>query len=213
MDSNVRQVMDLKVKKTIEGLQKNHMNGYHVKNAEEIINIIDGILNQGDTISCGGSMTLFETGIIKYMRSGKYNFLDRYEPGLTHEDINKIYRDTFSADAFFTSSNAITEDGKLYNVDGRGNRVAAMLFGPKKVFVIVGTNKIVRTIDEAVERNKTMSAPSNAVRLNKNTPCTRTGYCLNCSSEERICNEYTVIANQMDKDRIHVFILDDDFGY
>lgn len=213
MDNNLKWVNECRINRTIEALKKNNMNGYLAKDKEEIINIIENLIDKGDVVSCGGSMSLFETGIIEYLRSGKYEFLDRYKEGLSGEDIGKIYRDSFFADAYFTSSNAITEEGELYNVDGNGNRVAAMLFGPKKVIVVVGVNKIVKDIDEAIKRNREIAAPANAKRLNKATPCAKVGHCMDCNSNERICNEYTIIKRQGNKDRIHVIFLNEELGY
>ena len=124
-----------------------------------------------------------------------------------------MYKKTFMADAYFTSTNAITENGELYNVDGNGNRVAAMLYGPDKVIVICGVNKIVKDLNEAIERNKRVAAPINAKRLNKDTPCAKVGYCMDCKSKDRICNEYTVIKRQRNKDRIHVIFMNENLGY
>lgn len=213
MDNNLKWVNECRINRTIEALKKNNMNGYLAKDKDEIINIIEDIVEEGAVVSCGGSMSLFEVGIIDYLRKGRYNLLDRYEEGLTREEITKVFRESFSADAYFVSSNAITEKGELYNVDGNGNRVAAMLFGPKKVVVIVGVNKIVADIDEAIKRNREISAPANAKRLNRDTPCAKVGYCMDCKSSHRICNEYTIIKRQGDKDRIHVIFLNKELGY
>ncbi len=158
-------------------------------------------------------MTLFESGVIEYLRARNVKFLDRYAENLSKEDIEQIYRESFFADGYFASTNAITEEGEIYNVDGRGNRVAAMIYGPNKVILIVGTNKIVKNIDEAVERNRRISAPANVARLNMDTPCHETGYCTNCNSPSKICNIYTVIDKQFDKDRIHVIFMDGSYGY
>ncbi len=189
------------------------MNGYLVNSHEELIEKINELTNDGDTVSCGGSMSLFETGVIDYLRSGKYNFLDRYEDELSKDDLKKLYRNTFSADVYFTSTNAITEKGELYNVDGNGNRVAAMLYGPDKVIIIAGVNKIVENIEEAIKRNERVSAPANCKRLNRATPCVKVGHCMDCSSEDRICNEYAIIRRQGNKDRIHVIFLNEELGY
>jgi hypothetical protein len=213
MDKNIEWVNEQKIVRTIEALEDNNMNGYHVKNKEELIRKIEELVKKGSVVGCGGSQTLFETGIIDHLRTDRYKFLDRYEGGISPEAIVKIYKNSFFADAYFTSSNAITEEGFLYNVDGTGNRVAAMLYGPEKVIVVCGSNKIVRDLDMAVARNKQVSAPSNAKRLNRNTPCTKVGYCRDCKSSERICNEYTLIKRQGRKDRIHVIFLDEEFGY
>ncbi len=213
MDKNMKWIKETKINKIIDELNKNNMDGYFVNSKEDLINKIDKLVEDGATVSCGGSMTLFETGVIDYLRSEKFNFLDRYEEGLSAADIKKIFIRSFSADAYFTSTNAITEKGELYNVDGNGNRVAAMLYGPEKVIVIVGINKIVKNIDEAIIRNERISAPANCKRLNKNTPCIQIGNCVNCSSIDRICNEYTVIKRQSNRGRIHVIFLNEELGY
>lgn len=213
MDNNLKWVNECRINRTIEALKKNNMNGYFAKGKAEIIKIIEGIVKTGDVVSCGGSMSLFEVGIIDYLREGKYKLLDRYEEGLSREEIENIFREAFFADAYITSTNAITEGGELYNVDGNGNRVAAMIYGPKKVIVIVGVNKIVKDVDEAIKRNKEISGPANNKRLNKSNPCTKLGYCTDCSSNERICNAYTLIKKQGNKDRIHVIFLNEELGY
>lgn len=213
MDNNIKWLKENKINTTINSLKKNGMNGYLVNSHDELIEKIKEITSEGDTVSCGGSMTLFETGVIDHLRCGRYKFLDRYEEGLTSEDIKNIFRSAFLADVYFVGTNAITEDGELYNVDGNGNRVAAMLYGPDKVIVIAGVNKIVKDMDEAIVRLKQVAAPANAKRLNKTTPCTKVGHCMNCASKERICNEYTVIKKQNNKDRIHVIFLNEELGY
>jgi len=213
MDKNLSFVIERKIERTMENLQKNNMEAFYVQDEKELLEKITELVNEGATVAVGGSMTLFETGVMEMLRSGKYNFLDRYKPGLAKEEIIKIYRESFFANAYFTSSNAVTENGELYNVDGTGNRVAAMLYGPDKVIVIVGINKIVKDINEAVERNRRIAAPANTQRLNKKTPCATLGYCTECNSPERICNEYTVIRRQGDKDRIKVIIVGKEFGY
>ena len=213
MDKDLRWLKEKRIINTIEALKRNGMNGYLVNNNEELINKIKELTREGDTVACGGSMTLFETGVIDHLRSGRYNFLDRHAEGLSPEDIKNIFRGAFSADVFFASTNAVTETGELYNVDGTGNRVAAMLYGPDKVILVVGQNKIVKNLEEAIDRNKAICGPANCKRLNRATPCMKVGRCMDCASTDRICNEYTVIKKQRDKDRIHVIFLADELGY
>lgn len=213
MDKNKSFVIEKSVERTIEAFKKNKINGYFVQDEAEAIEKINEIVKDGSTVSVGGSMTLFQTGVIDYLRSGKYDFLDRYKAGLSPLEIKDIYRKSFSADAYITSSNAVTEDGELYNVDGTGNRVAAMIYGPDKVIVVVGYNKIVKDLDEAIERNRNISAPANAKRLNRVTPCVKVGYCMDCNSDDRICSDYVVIRKQTDKTRMHVIIVNKELGY
>ena len=213
MDNNLKWVNEIKINRTLEALRKNNMEGYLINTENELIHKIQELVNEGSKVSLGGSMTLFETKIMEHLRSGRYDFLDRAKEGLSAMDIDRIYRESFFADAYFSSTNAITEGGELYNVDGNGNRVAALLFGPKKVIIVAGVNKIVKNLDEAIKRNREISAPANAKRLNKSTPCTKVGYCMDCKSAEKICREYTLIKSQKDKNRIHVIFLNDSIGY
>ncbi len=118
MDNNLKWVNEQKVLRTIESLNKNNMNGYLVNTNEELIEKIKELVGEGATVSCGGSVSLFETGVMDHLRSGRYKFLDRYEEGLSKEEITNIFKESFFADTYFASSNAVTEDGKLYNVDG-----------------------------------------------------------------------------------------------
>lgn len=204
---------EMKINRTIEALKKNNMNGYYAKNRDEVIELIKDIVKEGSKVAVGGSETLSELGILEHLRSGRYDFLDRYKEGLTREEVTNIFKQSFLADAYLSSCNAITENGELYNVDGNGNRVAAMLYGPDKVIVICGVNKIVKDVDEAIKRNREISAPMNAKRLNKKTPCAKVGYCMNCNSPERICNEYTLIKKQRSSERMHVIFLNENLGY
>ncbi|MCR1899326.1 lactate utilization protein [Irregularibacter muris] len=213
MDSNLQFVRSKKVERTLKNLEKNNMKGYYVQDEKEALEKIRSLLKEGDVVSVGGSATLSEIGALDILKKGEYEYLDRYAPELTPKEIKDIYRKSFFADAYLTSSNAITEQGELYNVDGRGNRVAAMIYGPDKVIVVAGINKIVKNVEEAVERNKSISGPANNKRLNKTTPCTKTGYCGDCHSADRICNEYVLIKRQLEADRIHVILVNQELGY
>lgn len=204
---------EMKINRTIEALKKNNMNGYYAKNRDEVIKLIEDIVAEGAKVAVGGSETLSELGVLEHLRSGRYDFLDRYKAGLTPEEVTNIFKQSFLADAYLSGCNAITENGELYNVDGNGNRVAAMLYGPDKVIVICGVNKIVKDVDEAIKRNRAISAPMNAKRLNRKTPCAKVGYCMDCNSPERICNEYTLIKKQRLPERMHVIFLNENLGY
>lgn len=213
MNPILKKLNDIKINNTIVSLKNNNINAYKVSDCDELIYRIGELLKDNDTVSCGGSQTLFETGIIEYLRSGRFNFLDRYEKSLNSTDLKELYRKSFSANAYFSSANAITENGEIFNVDANGNRVAPMLYGPDKVIIVIGVNKIVRNIDEAINRNKYVSAPANTARMESRTPCVKTGRCMNCSSPDRICCEYTLIKKQKDSNRIHVFILNEEYGF
>lgn len=210
MDRNKYDIIRLKMERTAEALRDNNMYCECVDSAEEALEVIESLMNDGDTVTVGGSMTLDEIGVLEMLREGRYNFLDRYEEGA---DIQKIYRDAFFADVFLTSSNAITESGELYNVDGNGNRVAAMTFGPKNVIVVAGYNKIVKDINAAKERIQEIAAPANATRLGCTTPCTKTGHCMDCSSPQRICATSVIMGRQRVQNRIKVILIGEELGY
>lgn len=207
--------------KVMKNLEKNNMASYYVETKEEIVPLVESLIGIGDVVSCGGGESLSQSGVLKMMRNGNYEFLDRGAKGLTDEDRNKIYSKSFSCDVFFCSANALTENGELYNVDGRANRIAALAFGPNKVICIVGENKIVSDLDSAVKRVKTIAAPLNAKRLHTKTPCAVTGVCCvpdgkmgtGCSSEERICCSFLVCGRQRIKNRINVIICGESLGY
>jgi len=213
-----------KISKTISALEKNNIKAFYAQSCSEAVEIAKGLLNKGDIISFGGSVTLKECGIMDLISSKDYNLLDRSKEGLSKEDIEKIYRDSFSADVYFSGSNAITENGELYNVDGNGNRVNAIMFGPKSVIIVAGYNKIVKDLDEAVLRVKKIAAPKNCVRLSKNTYCAKCSECVSlklekpqmtdgCDSDDRICRLYTVTGKQKAENRIKVIIVGEELGY
>jgi Uncharacterized conserved protein containing a ferredoxin-like domain len=201
------------MEKTAEALRKNNFWAQCADNASEALEVVESLLAEGDIVSCGGSMTLFEIGAIDLLRSEKYEFLDRYKEGLHRDEIEEIFKKTFYADVYLTSSNAITEDGELYNVDGTCNRIAAMLYGPKSVIVVAGYNKIVKDLDAAAQRVKQIAAPANALRLNVPTPCVKTGYCIDCKTDARICANYTTFTRQRVKDRMKVILVGEELGY
>jgi L-lactate utilization protein LutB len=209
------------INKVLKNLEKNNMKGYYVQNSQQARDLVAQLLSKGDIISCGGSVTLSDTGIDKLMRSGDYNFLDRAVAGLTAEQIDEIYAKTFTADAYLCSANALTENGELVNVDGRSNRVAAIVYGPKSVICVVGINKIVPDIEAGFKRIKEIASPLNAKRLGCNTPCAKTGKCIaitggiadGCMSDARICASYVICGRQRIKDRIKVIIVDEKLGY
>ena len=205
--------MNERIEKVISALKKNKMKPYFVKTKDEALSTIRDLLKDGETVSNGGSVSLEEIGLFPLLRSGKYNFLDRAKEGLSPSEASEIMRKSLLADTFFACANAITEDGEIYCVDGRGNRISAMIFGPLSVILVVGKNKIVKDIAEAEERLRTIAAPMNTQRLNLTTPCAKTGKCENCKGDNRICCSYLVLRQQREKDRIKVIIVDENLGY
>lgn len=209
------------VRTAIAALERNNMKGYYVATAAEVPALVASLLNKGDTVAVGGSVTLDETGVMDVLRSGDYTFLDRYEEGLTREQVTDIFQKSFFADAYLCSSNAVTMRGELYNVDGNSNRIAAIAFGPKSVILVVGVQKLVPDLPAAIERVKLVAAPQNAKRLSCDTYCAHKGSCagsgadmtVGCGTDSRICCNYLVSAKQRHKDRIKVIFVGEHVGY
>lgn len=205
--------MDDRISRTMAALERNNMKACFAETREELYEIVRELVKNDKLITAGGSVTLEESGV-KQLLMKEYPgiYLDRSE-GKTPEEVEDILHKAFVSDTFFASSNAVTEDGELYNVDGRGNRVSAMIYGPAQVVLIVGVNKIVKDMDEAVCRVEKIAAPLNTKRLNSGTPCEVTGSCSHCRSKGRICCSYVRMAQQRVKDRIKVIIVNEKLGY
>lgn len=205
----------------VEALRRNRMAAYYVPTAAEVVPLVRSLLKAGDSIGVGGSVTLDQTGVSELIRDPQYRFIDRYEAGLSKEEVNDRLRQSLLADVFLTSANAITLNGELYNVDGRSNRVAAIAFGPRSVIVVAGINKLVTDLDEAAKRVKLTAAPANVERLHCDTGCAKTGVCngykgnmtAGCAMEGRICCNYLISAMQREKDRIKVILVGEPLGY
>mgnify|MGYP000028474681 CR=1 FL=1 len=203
---------EIKNKKMQKAFNQNHIELLFLDNKQELLNYLDSLLKDDQTVGVGGSMTLFETGVINYLRNKPVRFLDRYQEGLSRDEIEDVFHQSLLADVYLTSSNAIDRNGNLYNIDGNGNRVAAMIYGPKKVIVIVGMNKIFDDEDSAIQHIKNISCPANALRLHKNTPCVQVGKCVDCQSDDRICSAYVKIARQP-LSRMTVLVINEELGY
>jgi len=211
------------ITKTITNLRNNNMAAYYVETKDEVVPLLKTLMNEGETVTHGGSETLKECGVTELLNSGVYNYLDRSK-AQSPEEVEEIYRKAYFADTYLASANAVTEGGLLFNVDGNSNRVSAILYGPKQVVFICGCNKIVHDLDEAVLRLKTVAAPKNTKRLKCATYCAKEGECLamgrdasymcdGCRSPQRICCNYVVSALQRHKDRLKVIIVGEELGY
>ncbi|RKX40294.1 MAG: lactate utilization protein [Thermotogae bacterium] len=190
-------------------LKKKGYDTYIVSNRDEVRALVESLIPEGSTVSSGGSLTLQECGILDLLRSGKYRFLDRYEAST---DIEKLQRETFYCDYYLCSANAVTENGELVFMDGVGNRVAAVSYGPKNVLIVVSVNKVVKDLNAARERIRYI-APMNAKRLNLSTPCAQTGFCCDCDSDQRICQNLLILeSSTRTSGRITVVLVTEELG-
>ncbi|MFZ5944606.1 MAG: lactate utilization protein [Bacillota bacterium] len=193
---------------------ENNINAYFVEDRKAALKLAISLIPEKAKIAMGNSLTLRETGIFDEVTSGKYNVINQFAEGISPEENLRRRKEGMLSDVYLTSSNAVTSQGELINIDGKGNRVAAMLFGPDKVIVVVGRNKIVPDEAAAWERLRKYTAPRLAKMLGRQNPCCKTGECSDCKSLQRICRMYTIIRSQMpaDKDRLHVIIVNEDLG-
>lgn len=196
----------------IKGLAKRNMEGFYCATKEEAVEKVKELVEKGSSVTWGGSVTLSESGVMELLKNGDYDVLDR-STAKTPKEQRALYQKSVGADYFFMSTNAITLDGELVNIDGNGNRVACLIHGPKYVIVIAGVNKIVPDIESAVPRIRNVSSPANAARLHPNTPCEMTGMCGDCQSPGGMCCEIVVTRRSRHEGRIKVILVGEELGF
>lgn len=199
-------------KTIIVNLQKRQMEGFYCPDRASAVELALSLMPEGSSIGWGGSMTLAESGLSEAIRRKNYRLLDR-DSAKTPDEQRKLYGEMAMADFFLTSTNAITQNGELVNIDCRGNRVAFLIFGPQNVIVLAGMNKVVQDTDSAIARIKTSAAPPNTVRLNKKTPCAVTGVCGDCHSPDCICCHTVITRQSAYPGRIMVILIGEELGY
>ena len=193
-------------------LKKRNMEGYFYEDSASCVRAILDLIPDGSSISWGGSASVQESGMMDALKNGSYELIDR-SLAKTPEEQREIYGRTVMSDYYFMSTNAITYEGELVNIDGNGNRVACLIHGPRHVIIIAGMNKVATTLEGAFERARTMACPPNAVRLDKKTPCAATGKCGDCLSPDCFCNQIVVTRRSGHTGRIKVFLVAEDLGF
>ena len=196
----------------IANLKKRNMEGYFYEDSASCVRAILDMIPDGSSISWGGSASVQESGMMDALKNGSYELIDR-SLAKTPEEQREIYGRTVMSDYYFMSTNAITYEGELVNIDGNGNRVACLIHGPRHVIIIAGMNKVTTTLEGAFERARTMACPPNAVRLDKKTPCAATGKCGNCLSPDCFCKQIVVTRRSGHTGRIKVFLVAEDLGF
>ncbi len=211
MDENIRWFYTRQAERVIRALGPRGINAELVEAAQLARRVLE-LVPKGAVVGMGGSMTLVQTGVLKALREAEVELLDRFREGLSEQEKAELYRRALTADVFISGVNAITVDGELVFVDAYGNRVAPILFGPSRVILLAGCNKIVPDIHAAHQRIRFFVAPTNARRLGRKSPCTTTGRCEDCASPDRICNYTVVIHRQAVKQRMHLFLVPEELG-
>ncbi len=193
-------------------VERRNMTGHYCETKEACRELVLSMIEENSSVTWGGSESIKECGIPEALyESGKYEIIDRAKYSLT--EMKEYYKKAFCADFYLMSTNAITLDGELMNIDGNGNRVASLIFGPEKIIVVVGMNKVVSKIEDAYDRIRNIASPPNTIRLNKSTPCAMTGKCGNCFGDDCICNQIVITRRSREKDRIHVILVNDNLGF
>ena len=195
--------------KVIKGLESRNMTGYYAETKEEALKIALSLIPEGCSVTMGGAMSAHEIGLPQALAAGNYNFIDRDKI----EDKHAAMLAAYDADYFLASANAMTEDGILVNIDGNANRVSAIAQGPKNVLFIIGMNKICIDVDSALKRARNVAAPINAQRFGLDTPCTKTGSCMNCKSPDTICCQFLITRYSKHPGRIKVILVNDFLGF
>lgn len=209
MNESIEKRNELLAQTVIKGLESRNMTGYYAPTKEKALKKALEIIPIGSKVSNGGSMSIKEIGLVDALESGNYDYYNQ-ENAI---DRREAARFAFDADYFLGSVNAMTEDGVLINIDGNSNRVGAYAYGPAHVVLIVGMNKVAKDVDSAMKRARNVAAPINTARLNKNTPCAKTGTCMDCKCPDTICCQFLVTRYSRHNDRIHVILVGEDLGF
>lgn len=216
MDKPVENYWQKRLSEIKKALEDNNFEVFVADNAGDASKIVqEEILPRTDakTVSWGGSMTFIATGLYNSIKDNpNLEVLDTFNKSLSGEETTELRRRSLLVDLFITGANAITEMGQLVNLDMIGNRIGGITFGPKHVIILVGRNKIVSDLEDAMYRIKNYVAPINAMRLDKKTPCVKTSHCEECKSPDRICNTWTITEKSFPKGRIKVVLINEDLG-
>jgi hypothetical protein len=202
-----------KLKKTAENLGAHEFKAVFVKNKEDAVGEIWKYITPGQSIGVGGSLTIRDLGIVDQLRAKGHTVYDHWKPGLSKEEISAIRRSQMTCDLFLSSANAVTMNGELVNIDGNGNRVNSISFGPGRVILVAGVNKIVEDVQEAIKRIKNVAAPLNARRLKVDVPCAKVGRCVDCNSPNRICRVVTILERKPFLTNILVILVGEELGF
>lgn len=217
MGENVEEIKqwfnETRLNTIIKALQKKNYEVLYAKTKIEALKLVMGMIPAGSSVGIGGSMTVRQVGILDALEVTDYKFYNQYRAGLSEDESKEMRAKGLLADYYVTGTNAVTLNGELINLDGFGNRVAAITYGPKKVIIVVGINKFVDTIEQGIDRVRHYAAVLNAKRFKSSVPCVLTGKCEDCDSEHRICNHLLITYRQSKKGRVTIVIVGEELGF
>ena len=204
----------LRAQTIIKGLEKRNMEGVFCETKEDALAKTLSYIEEGSSVTWGGSMSISEIGLMDAVKNGNYEIIDR-SVAKNYDEQREIFSKAVLSDYFLMSSNAITLDGELINIDGTGNRVACLTYGPKNVIMIVGMNKVVNDVEDGIKRVRNFASPPNTLRLGLKTPCSMTGRCGNCYGDTCICSQIVVTRRQSAamRGRIKIILVGESLGY
>lgn len=212
MEMSKQKCYDLKAESLIKNLNSRHFEAYYCPTAEEAREKALSLIPMGSVVGWGGATTARQIGLLDALHTGSYTAIDR-DICPTPEEKVQAARQCLDADVFITGANAISLDGQMVNVDGNGNRVAAIIYGPKSVIVVAGMNKVMQDLESAIQRARTVAAPINSQRFGGNKPCTCFGVCGDCKAEDCICNQIVITRHCRPAGRIKFVIIGEDLGF
>ena len=216
MDKNIISRNGLLAQKLIKNLESRHFEAFYCEDKESALQKAAELIGENDTVAWGGSMTLDELGVKQFLEKRGNTLINR-DVAKTEEERKEAMIKSFSANAFLMSANAISENGEIVNVDGHGTRICSLCFGPDKVILFVGMNKVVKTVEDAISRARNIAAPINAQRIaglfGIETPCVKTGSCADCKSPMSICSQILVTRLSYPAKRIKVILINENLGY
>lgn len=205
--------VDKVLSRTAASLEKNGFKTKRVPDRHEALQWLLSTIPVGAKVGIGGSVTLRDVGIVDALEQRGNTIYAHWNPELSREERREVMRGQLHSDVFLASSNALTEDGKLVNIDNTGNRVASMIFGPSQAILVIGVNKIVRDLEAGIERARNTAAPMDCRRLERKTPCVETGRCEDCDSQERLCRAMTIIERVPSRSRITILLVEEPLGF
>ena len=196
----------------VKNLKSRHFDACYCATKEEALKAVLERIPKGASVSWGGCVTAEQIGLFDALRNGDYVSLDRFA-GKLPEEKERLTREGMFADVFITSANALSMDGQMVNIDGTGNRVAAIIYGPKSVIVVAGMNKVMDSLDAAINRARTVAAPMNKQRFPNETPCEVTGTCADCKAEGCVCNQIVITRHCRPIGRIQFILIGEELGF